>query len=61
MIQVIGFLIGAYILARCVAGATENPDGSVHGIGRFAYIVAFLASSFLLYVLATSAVTPPHY
>jgi divalent metal cation (Fe/Co/Zn/Cd) transporter len=61
MIQVIGFLIGVYILARCIAGATENPNGSVHGIGRFAYVVAFVVSSFLLYALATSGVTAPHY
>lgn len=43
----IGLLLGAFILARCVAGATEL-DGEVSGVGRFAYMVCFLASAFLV-------------
>lgn len=59
MIQIIGFLVGAYTLARCVAGATENVNGSVSGIGRFAYLASFLVSAFLLYALGMSGATVP--
>jgi hypothetical protein len=53
MIPIVGFLVGVYTLARCVAGATENPDGRIHGIGRIVYILAFLATLFLLFALST--------
>jgi hypothetical protein len=51
--------VGAYVLARCVAGATEGDGGAVSGIGRFAYLACFLVSGFLIFeILTVRAATP---
>lgn len=59
MIQVIGLLIGVYVLARCVAEVTSSPDGKPSMLGRIAYSLCFLATGLLLAVLITSGSSTP--
>jgi hypothetical protein len=59
MIQIVGLLVGVYILARCVAVATEGENGSVSQIGRGAYVLCFLVSAYLVYALLTATSPSP--
>lgn len=58
MIQIIGLMIGAYILMRCLSMFTRKGDRAEHSVVRFASAIAFLFTTLMMALLLFSDSSP---
>lgn len=58
MIQLIGLIVGVYVIARSIAEAFSKRDGSTSLVGRIAYFACLVISVFLVSMIVTTRSTP---